>query len=432
MPFITIKIAPAGTPEADGSKSIAGHMWFTIDNGSGYESTYGFAPNSANQGHMSGQGQVKTDDDDRYIYDPNNHSFYTKRIEITQEQYDAIKSFADATKLNESNFNTFYEVGSNNCIKFTYDAMNEGAKVAGINLQDVDQFFAVAIPPNWQQGAVDLLAAKMSVTANTATIPNPDGTIASSITTIKNSNNDVIGTDACTFGYDASRRLISSTETKTVIGGVTSTDTWNGGYDESGNMNSSSIIRTDVSGATSKDEWTATYDSFLNITSSNETITNASGEVTFRHNTIDTYDANNHLEYSKDVQTDASGTATRETIAKHDEEGQLDGTTTNKITYTDAYGNVTYSKVAQTNANGANTSTSEIIAGRDEEGQLDGTKTAINANYNEFNEVTSSNAIKTDAYGNSISTTDTKNNYDNYGNFRNIGTLPVFILDDRC
>lgn len=35
MPFVTINIANAGTQLAGGGKSLAGHMWFELDDGHG-------------------------------------------------------------------------------------------------------------------------------------------------------------------------------------------------------------------------------------------------------------------------------------------------------------------------------------------------------------------------------------------------------------
>ncbi|MDR1044230.1 MAG: hypothetical protein LBP33_03815 [Candidatus Adiutrix sp.] len=42
MATVTIKIASAGTPLSDGKKSIAGHVWYSLDNGQSDPLSYGF------------------------------------------------------------------------------------------------------------------------------------------------------------------------------------------------------------------------------------------------------------------------------------------------------------------------------------------------------------------------------------------------------
>lgn len=47
MPTITIKIASCGTLMSDGTSSMAGHMWFDLDDGLGHSNSstsYGWAP----------------------------------------------------------------------------------------------------------------------------------------------------------------------------------------------------------------------------------------------------------------------------------------------------------------------------------------------------------------------------------------------------
>ena len=41
MPSITVHIAPSGNSLSDGSSSLTGHMWFTLNDGNGNESSYG-------------------------------------------------------------------------------------------------------------------------------------------------------------------------------------------------------------------------------------------------------------------------------------------------------------------------------------------------------------------------------------------------------
>jgi hypothetical protein len=43
--YLTVNIEAAGTPTASGGSSAAGHMWYSLDDGSGNPpSNYGFGP----------------------------------------------------------------------------------------------------------------------------------------------------------------------------------------------------------------------------------------------------------------------------------------------------------------------------------------------------------------------------------------------------
>ncbi|MCL2789612.1 MAG: hypothetical protein FWD79_03120 [Desulfobulbus sp.] len=52
MPTVTINIAPAGTPLANGTTSSVGHMWYTLadDNGN-ITASWGFAPDDEHHGY---------------------------------------------------------------------------------------------------------------------------------------------------------------------------------------------------------------------------------------------------------------------------------------------------------------------------------------------------------------------------------------------
>ena len=44
---LTINIADPETPESDGSTSTAGHMWYSVSDGLGNTTSYGFSPEKA-------------------------------------------------------------------------------------------------------------------------------------------------------------------------------------------------------------------------------------------------------------------------------------------------------------------------------------------------------------------------------------------------
>jgi hypothetical protein len=96
MPFVTIHIASAGTPETDKTTSTAGHMWYSLDKGDGSNPlSYGFAPDENHVGQPFAPGQGYDNDNSKYI-DTANNPIYTRTVEITQAQYDAMKNFGEA------------------------------------------------------------------------------------------------------------------------------------------------------------------------------------------------------------------------------------------------------------------------------------------------------------------------------------------------
>lgn len=84
---VTIHIAGAGTKLKNGGESAFGHMWYELDRGDGSKpASYGFAPKEEYHGNPFAPEKVYEDDSDNY--DP---SHYTKRIEITEIQFNAIR-----------------------------------------------------------------------------------------------------------------------------------------------------------------------------------------------------------------------------------------------------------------------------------------------------------------------------------------------------
>jgi Ca2+-binding RTX toxin-like protein len=120
MPTITINIAGRGTRLADGTQSATGHMWYSLNDGSGNPpASYGFAPDSLHEGKPIAPGEVHRDDDTNY-----QSRDYTKTIEITDTQYNDIKSFGENPSAD--GFDLDYNGFSNSCIDFTWKALSVG------------------------------------------------------------------------------------------------------------------------------------------------------------------------------------------------------------------------------------------------------------------------------------------------------------------
>jgi Ca2+-binding RTX toxin-like protein len=121
MYTLTVKVAGAGAPLSNGKTSTAGHMWYSLSNGSDSAPlSFGFA---STNGLPLDKGALVDDDDGNYL-----STIYTGQVAITKEQYDALKDFGK----NPDNYNfnkNIYNAGANSCIDFTWTAL----KAAGIN-----------------------------------------------------------------------------------------------------------------------------------------------------------------------------------------------------------------------------------------------------------------------------------------------------------
>ncbi len=124
---VTVYVAAPGTPlEKSGGTSAAGHMYYSISDGTRSES-FGFAPKE--HGSSSGPGKV-FDTDVADYKDPR----YTRTMEISREQYEQLKAFGrDPAK---HGFDMEYGGLSNSCIDFTWGALNH----AGLHRQQMTLF----------------------------------------------------------------------------------------------------------------------------------------------------------------------------------------------------------------------------------------------------------------------------------------------------
>ena len=111
---LTLYIAAPGTPKTKGAPSISGHVYYSISDGEKSQG-WGFAPTGFP--YVSAPGIVE--DDEFNIYQ---NPCYKRTMEITKEQYEALKAFGKNPE--QYGFNKdWYAAFSNSCVDFTYSAL---------------------------------------------------------------------------------------------------------------------------------------------------------------------------------------------------------------------------------------------------------------------------------------------------------------------
>ena len=111
---LTLYIAALGTPKTKGAPSISGHVYYSISDGEKSQG-WGFAPTGFP--YVSAPGIVE--DDEFNIYQ---NPYYKRTMEITKEQYEALKAFGKNPE--QYGFNKdWYAAFSNSCVDFTYSAL---------------------------------------------------------------------------------------------------------------------------------------------------------------------------------------------------------------------------------------------------------------------------------------------------------------------
>lgn len=111
---LTLYIAAPGTPKTKGAPSISGHVYYSISDGEKSQG-WGFAPTGFP--YVSAPGIVE--DDEFNIYQ---NPYYKRTMEITKEQYEALKAFGKNPE--QYGFNKdWYAAFSNSCVDFTYSAL---------------------------------------------------------------------------------------------------------------------------------------------------------------------------------------------------------------------------------------------------------------------------------------------------------------------
>jgi hypothetical protein len=127
-------------------------MWYSLNDGRGNTASYGFSPvaNASGTDRLIGPGSVNAhgQDDSYYL----GRGYVT--IDITQAQYDAMKSFGD--KPSAFGFNLRYHYLTNSCVDFTWKALEVGGlNPSGFqgdiwptqNIDDVKKYFNTPAQP---------------------------------------------------------------------------------------------------------------------------------------------------------------------------------------------------------------------------------------------------------------------------------------------
>lgn len=150
-PRIIVHVAEAGAPLSNGEPSLTGHMWVTLTDEYGNQSSYGFAPKTDKD--PWGPGKVYDTDESHYIDSPSKHDY---EREITQDQFDKVRDFAENAKRQAENHSgrwADYEGPTNSCVDFTWGAINAGGLAGNIgewqgnvlpgnNQSDLGKYFA--------------------------------------------------------------------------------------------------------------------------------------------------------------------------------------------------------------------------------------------------------------------------------------------------
>ena len=123
MPTLTINIAGRGTPLSNGDTSKVGHMWYTLTDNNGNSQSFGFSPlaNATGLARAIGPGQVNAHGSDDSFYKERD---FTQTIDISQEQFDAMKAFGEDPSA--YGFDENYHGIDNSCVDFTAKAMQVG------------------------------------------------------------------------------------------------------------------------------------------------------------------------------------------------------------------------------------------------------------------------------------------------------------------
>lgn len=96
MPYLTINEVGLFSQKPDGSYSVSGHMWYQLTDDHGATFSYGFGPKGGPEAW--GPGEVNRIDSSYY-----SDRSYSRQVWISQDRYDAMKAFGEATANASSN-----------------------------------------------------------------------------------------------------------------------------------------------------------------------------------------------------------------------------------------------------------------------------------------------------------------------------------------
>ena len=121
----SVSVASAGTPTADGGKSLAGHLWYSVSCPSEIGNGWGAGPYSfgfsQKGGKPIGPGGVNVDGDDHHYY----KSYVTHTFSVTVAAAEAMRGFGQ-DPFAKGTFSSFYNVLTNSCVDFVWKALEIG------------------------------------------------------------------------------------------------------------------------------------------------------------------------------------------------------------------------------------------------------------------------------------------------------------------
>lgn len=121
----SVSAASAGTPTADGGKSLAGHLWYSVSCPSEIGNGWGAGPYSfgfSQKGDKPiGPGGVNVDGDDHHDY----KSYVTHTFSVTVAAAEAMRGFGQ-DPFAKGTFSSFYNVLTNSCVDFVWKALEIG------------------------------------------------------------------------------------------------------------------------------------------------------------------------------------------------------------------------------------------------------------------------------------------------------------------
>jgi hypothetical protein len=113
--LVHIYVAAPGTPlKITGGTSLPGHMYYVVEHGAN-KFSFGLAPSK--HGQINGPGSVYLDDEQNY-----QNPLYKRTLEISKEQYEKLLQFGKTP--GAFGFSTYYQDARNNCVDFTWAALN--------------------------------------------------------------------------------------------------------------------------------------------------------------------------------------------------------------------------------------------------------------------------------------------------------------------
>ena len=112
----TVTVHVAGPQRrSDNERSRAGHMWYSLSDGTGEAKSYGFGPKKPREPFWPG----KITNQDNVLYPDR----YSREISITKAQYEAMRKFGENPAA--GGFDMYYDVLRNSCIDFTWKALEK-------------------------------------------------------------------------------------------------------------------------------------------------------------------------------------------------------------------------------------------------------------------------------------------------------------------